>query len=210
LAASVDDRAQRLQEGLASIRVLERSERPRDGLQVGAATHAAPAHAGTGLPDPAEQPRVDGRGEQIRHARQSSRPQNRRDLTSEAAARNQHEPLDALRELVEELHGHPAAQGVPHDVGPLDPDCREQVADAGGMGAQRVVPPRCRRVAVADQVGCDDRVPAGEPLGDGLPVSRGVEHAVDQDHGRAAAGDAVDHPASVKVDLPLLELRHAV
>jgi hypothetical protein len=208
LASRVDHRAQGLQEGLAGVPVLERPQRPGDRLQVGAASHSPAAHAGAGLPESAEQLRLDRRGEHLGHAGQGGRAQQRSDLPAETAARDERKAFDALGELVEELHRDAAAERVPDDRRPLDPDRREQVADAGGVSAERVVPARRRRITVPDQVGRDHRVAGCKPLGDGLPVARGVEHAVDQDDGRPAAGDPVDHAASVQGDLPLLETRH--
>ena len=98
--------------------------------------------------------------QQRRHARQRGAAQQRADLAPEAAARDQHQALDALGELVEELHRHAAAERVPDDRRALDADRREQVADAGGVRAERVVAARRGRVAVADQVGRDHRVVA--------------------------------------------------
>src|SRR5436190_3384172 len=61
---------------------------------------------------------------------------------------------------------------------------------------------------MADQVGRDHRVLAREPRRNVLPVSRRVHHPVYQHQGRAAAGDPVDHPVPVQLDLPFLEVRN--
>ena len=74
------------------------------------------------------------------------------------------------------------------------------------MRAERVVAAGCGRVAVADQVGGDHRVGVGEAKRHRLPVARRVHHPVDQDHGRAAPGDPVDHAVPVQLDLPGVEL----
>jgi hypothetical protein len=126
---------------------------------------------------------------------------------AEAAAGDKRESFDALRELVEELHRHATAERVPDDARTVDPDRRHQVADACGMCAQRVVAARGRRVAVPDQVGCEDRVVARQVQRHRLPVAGGVEHAVDQHDGGPAAGDPVDGATPVQRYLPLLELR---
>ena len=55
---------------------------------------------------------------------------------------------------------------------------------------------------MADQVGRDHRVAVGQRQRDLLPVSRGVDHAVDQDHRRTVARHAVDHPVAVQLDVP--------
>ena len=107
---------------------------------------------------------MDRQREQRGHAGQRGRAQHRADLAAEAAAGDQHEALDALGELVEELHRDAAAERVPDDARALDADRGEQVADAGGVRAERVVAARRRRVAVADQVRGDDGVVAREAL----------------------------------------------
>ncbi len=73
----------------------------------------------------------------------------------------EHEALDSLGELVEELHGDAAAKRVPDDRRAVYADRGEQVADAGGVGTERVVAARRGGVAVADQVGGDHGVVAG-------------------------------------------------
>ena len=132
----------------------------RDRLQVDAGADAALAQARPAVPQPAEHARVDRERQQRRHPRQRGRAQQRADLLAEAAARDQRQPLHALGELVEELHRHAAAERVPDDRRAIDPDRGEQVADAGGVGAERVVAARRRGVAVADEVGRDDGVVA--------------------------------------------------
>ena len=99
----------------------------------------------------------------------------------------------------------PPPREWPTIVAPLDPDGGQQVADAGGVGAEGVVAADRGAVAVAEQIGRDHRVALGELEGDLLPVLGGVDHAVDQHHGRAVAGDPVDRPVAVELDLPLVE-----
>jgi hypothetical protein len=79
------------------------------------------------------------------------------------AARDQPEALDPLGELVEELHRNPAAEGVADDRGAVDPDGGEQVPDAAGMSAERVVAADRGRVAMPEQVRGDHRVAVGQP-----------------------------------------------
>ena len=67
----------------------------------------------------------------------SSLPQHRRQLGAEAAAADQHEPLDALRELVGELQGDPAAETVTDDGRGGMAEHDEQVAQRGGQHAAR-------------------------------------------------------------------------
>ena len=66
-------------------------------------------------------------------------PQRPRHLAAEAAAGDQCQSLDALGELVEELHRHAAAERVADDRRAVDAQPGEQVADAGGVGAEGVV-----------------------------------------------------------------------
>ena len=58
---------------------------------------------------------------------------------------------------------------------------------------------------MAEQIGRDHRVALGELEGHLLPVLRGVDHPVDQHHGRPVAGDPVDDLVAVELDLPLVE-----
>ena len=93
-----------------------------------------------------------------------------------------------------------------YDCCAFDSDRGEKVADAGRMRAERVVAAGRGRVAVADQVGGNHRVGVGEAKRHRLPVARRVHHPVDQNHGRAAPSDSVDHAVAVQVDLPRVEL----
>ena len=68
---------------------------------------------------------------------QSRRPQDRADVRPEAAAGDQHQPLDHLRKLVGELHRDAAAERVADQGRPLVAEGQHQVAEAAGEGAQR-------------------------------------------------------------------------
>ena len=171
LPVHVDHRAQRLQERLARVGVLERPQRACDRLQVYAAGERSLAQAPPAAGQRFEHARLDRQRQQRRDARQRGGAQHRADLTAEAAAGDQHQALDALGELVEELHRHAAAERVPDDARAVDPDRCQQVADARGVRAERVVAARRRGVAVPDQVGRDDRVIACQLHRDGLPVA---------------------------------------
>jgi hypothetical protein len=100
--------------------------------------------------------------DQAADAGQGSGPQGRADLAAQAAGGDQRQPLDPLRELPEELHRDTGAERVADDGRPVHSDRDEQVADRGGVGAERVVAARRRRVAVADQVGRDHPMAVGE------------------------------------------------
>ena len=85
----------------------------------------------------------------------------------------------------------------------------QQVAQAAGEGAERVVAAAGRRGAVAGQVGGDHGVVARQRLDHRFPVLAGAGHAVDQQQDRPGAGfDEVDR-AAVDVDRPRSRLGHA-
>ena len=69
-----------------------------------------------------------------------------------AAAVDQDEPVAVLRELERESRGDPTAEGVPDDRGAGVPERGEQVTDAGGVAAERVVGPGRRGGPVSEQV----------------------------------------------------------
>ena len=206
LPARVDHRAQRLQESLPGLGALERAQGADDRLDVDALRPAAALEPRGEVVDRVDHPRL--RRERERRGGepgQRRRPQHRAHLGAEPAARDQRQPLDPLRELPEELHRDPAAERVPDHRRRADPERGEQVADRRSVGADRVVAARGRRVAVADQVGSDHRVPVGELERDPLPVPRRVDHPVDENHRRTAADGAVDHLVAVELGLPGVE-----
>ena len=122
------------------------------------------------------------------------------DLAPEAAARDEHEALDAFRELVAELHRHAAAERVPDDRRALVPEREQQVADHARERAEREVGRRLVRGAVTEQVRRDHRVVAGEPVEDVAPALGAGGDAVDQDQRRALAEHAVGDRVPVKLD----------
>ena len=123
------------------------------------------------------------------------------DLAAETAAPDQDEALDALGELVGELHRDPAAEGVADDRGAVVAEGGDEVADAARVGAERVVAARLGRVAVAEQVGRDDRVLGGEAGDDRRPGVRGARDAVQEDEQRALAALVEAHAVTVEDDL---------
>jgi hypothetical protein len=91
----------------------------------------------------------------------------------------QHEALAAHGGLVGEPGGHSPAQRVAHEGGGLDAEHAEQVAHAVGVGRYGVVGAGLSD-ALAQQVGGDDRVVAGEGVDSGQPALRAVIYAVQQ------------------------------
>ena len=102
------------------------------------AEHAARQRGRRVAGDGAEQQRQDELG-----AGQRGGAQREADLRAQPAAVDEHEPLEPLGELVGELHRDPAAERVADDRGPRRcSSSGQQVADAAGVGAERVVAAR--------------------------------------------------------------------
>ena len=110
-----------------------------------------------------------------------------------------------MRELVSELHRHPAAERVADDGSPLDVEDGKQVAHPVGVGSDRVIGARLVRLPVAQQVDGDHREPLREPGLNRLPGRGIVTDPVDQQDHRAGAGDAERAP--ITVQCPKLQLR---
>ena len=102
----------------------------------------------------------------------ASAAEQERDLLAQAAAADQHQPFRSLGELIGELHGDPAAQGVPDDRGPLVAGGDQEVAERGRQSSQRVVGVVLRRVAVAEQVRGEHRRALGQARGSPAARSR--------------------------------------
>jgi hypothetical protein len=89
---------------------------------------------------------------------------------------------------------------VPDQAEPVVPERGEQVADAAGVAAERVVAARLGRLAVAEQVGRDDVRVLAEPLHDLLPLLGARGDAVHQRDDRSAGvgtGLGVAHEVAV-------------
>ena len=119
-------------------------------------------------------------------------------VAAEAAARHEHQALASLGELVGKLHGDPAPERVPDDRHPLVTERGEEVAHSGGVRAERIVAARRRGLAVAEQVGCDEREALGQQRRHVLPGLRRVGDAVQQQEHGAATGGPVRHPVAVQ------------
>ena len=204
LAAGVDHRAHRVQEGLAGAAGLQRGEpgaRARARSPLGAIRPRRSARAQSGP----RTPREVSTGSTQSAPGQRGGAQQQVDLAAEPAAGDEHEPLTALRELVGELHRDAAAERVPDDRHAVVAERGQQVADAAGVGAQRVVPARRGRVPVPEQVGRDDREAVRERGRRRLPRLRRVRDAVQQQEHRAAAGRPVGHRMAVQCQLVAFE-----
>ena len=188
LAVGADHRAQGRQERLAALGVGERRVAARDLGDVGGGPQAeqpepAAEHRARPLPDPG------GGGDEEIGAGQRRRPQDRADVGAEAAAGDQHQALDHLRELVGELQRDAAAERVADQGRPLVAERQQQVAQPAGEAAQRVVAAAGRRERRGR--GSRGRSRCGrsaERLDHRAPVLRGAGHAVDQQQQRSRAG----------------------
>ena len=139
LAGGVDHGAHGVQERLARALVVQRREAAREHGEVAVGRDAAdPEHLGHAAADA-----LDARGRQHREhpvgARERGGAQQQVDLAAEAAAGDQHEPVAALGELVGELHRDAAAERVADDGHVVVAERGKEVADAAGVGAERVV-----------------------------------------------------------------------
>ena len=127
-------------------------------------------------------------------------------LTSgpETAGGDQDHPLGALGELVGELHRHAAAEAVADHRHLVDPEHGEQVTHAVGVAADAVVGARLVREPVAEQVGGDHRVAAGQRVDDRLPRRVVAAEPVKEQQRRPLAH--LDEGPSVAVDGDELDL----
>ena len=164
LALGADHRAQGREEGLAARRRrrARRSRgRPRRRRRWAAgrpSPRPRPSTEPTWLPTPAV-----GGDEEI-GAGQRRGAQDRAHLGPEAAAGDQHQALDHLRELVGELHRDAAAERVADQGRALVAEGEQQVAQAGGEAAERVVAAAGSESPWPGQVGGDHGVVAGQRL----------------------------------------------
>ena len=123
--------------------------------------------------------------------------QDRAHLGAEPAAGDQHQAFDHLRELVGELHRDAAAERVTDHGGALVAERQQQVAQAAGQRADRVVAATGLGGTVAGKIGGDHGVVAGQRLDHLAPVLACAGDAVDQQQHRPLAGLHVGDRAAV-------------
>ena len=128
--------------------------------------------------------------------RRRGRAQQRVHLGSDAAGADEHQPLGPFRELVGELHRHPAAERVADHGYPVDVEHAEQVAHPVGVPGDGVVRSRLVDPPWPSRSGAmtvwSGRAAASRPA-----RLRAVADAVDEQEGRAAAGHPVRPPVAV-------------
>ena len=201
LAAEIDDPPERVQERRARRAVRERGVAAQDLADVGVDAQPDAAEQAPHRPAGTDELIVDEQREHELGAREAGRPQQRRDLAAEPAAAHEHEALAVLGELVGELHRHAAAERVPDERRPLVPERDQQIADAARVGAQRVVAARLGRLAVAEQIGSDDREVLREVREHVGPGGRRRRDPVHHHDHRAAPRRAVEDVVAVQDDL---------
>ena len=146
-----------------------------------------PAH----VADPIGDPPREQDGHHLLGERQGKDAEQPAHLAAETATADEHQSVAQLRVLVGELHRHPTAEGVTDHGRARNIERGEQVPQPAGVGAQRVVTHRLRRVPVTHQVGSEDVIRPRERRHDVLPRTRATRQPVDQHDGLASAGPAV-------------------
>ena len=209
LARRIDDRACGVEEGAARPRVAQRREPERRSTHVGVRAQADPAHQRAGEPGDLARPPSREQREHPLGTGQRRRAEHPPDLLAQAAARHEREALDALGELVGELHRDPAAHRVADDGRALVPERGHQVAQPVGVGAERVVAARLGRAAVAEQVRRDDGVPLGQRRDHLAPGVRARGDPVDEQHDRSGPRRGVRDGVAVQAQLVPLQDAHA-
>ena len=210
LAAGADDRAQRGQEGGPAVgvgRATRSRGRPRRRPAFGRSAdgrEAAPERRSDAPAAPAV-----AAMKQV-GAGQRRRAQDRADLRAEAAAGDEHEPLDHLGELVGELHRDPAAERVADERRALVAE-RERADRAGRRRAPRAssrrrrgADPPCPGRSGAMTVWCRA---SGSITS--CQFSEVARHPVDQQQDGALARLGVGHRPAVERQRPDLDRAHA-
>jgi hypothetical protein len=99
---------------------------------------------------------------------------------------------------------------VPDEGDPLDAEVVEQVAQRGGVRAERVVTRRLRGVPVPEEVGDHHAVVVIDQVDEVPPLSPGTEDPVDEEHDRARAAVDVRQLVPVQHDAVRSQLGHVV
>ena len=202
LSVPVDHGAQHMPDGGPHRRILEGVVDLRDLIDVLGAGQAR----GVREPQRRQIDMADARqGECAHHlveSRGGHRPDHRTHLRTHAAGSDQHDPLGQFGELVGKLHRDAAAEAVSDDRDPFDPQHGQQIAHPVGVPAQRVVGARFGRLAVAEQIGRDDRVMAGQQSDDRIPGVVVAGHAVQQQQRRPRAELDEGAPMAVHRHVP--------
>ena len=188
LAAGADHGAQGRQEGLAALGVGERGVAARHLGDVGARPHPDAAEPAADRASPRARPMpAVARDEEV-GAGQRGGAQHGADLGAEAAAGDQHQALDHLRELVGELHRDPAAERVADQGRALVAEREQEVAQAGGEGAERVVAAAGSELPWPGRSGAITVWSRASGSSTWRPVLGAARHAVDREQRPGPAG----------------------
>jgi hypothetical protein len=201
LTIEIDDGAERAEERPTIGCVDERGVAPPDLLAGRREAHApASEHAAKARRRVPEGVGADEREERLGEGR-GQRAQHGVDLGAETAAADENDPLAALRELIGELQDDPAAEGLADEGGALVAERIQQVAQQARVRAEGVVAARFGGLAMAEQIGCDDRVVLGE-RGHRVPPRQGASrHAVHEDDHRTPTRGAVRDAVPVEGEM---------
>ena len=201
LSSRFDHRSQRLDERLSGFNVPERPIAAGEFAEVRARLQPETAQKSADRGSRAQQTWLDEDGQHELGSGEGGRTQQEMHLSPETATRHEPEPLDALRELVRELHRYPTPQRVPDERRSLVAEDDHQVPDPACVGAQRVVAPRLRRLAVPEQIRREHGDSLREPREHLAPGVRGGGDAVHENQHRALAAGEVAHSVPVQGDL---------
>ena len=190
LAARVDHSPGGGQEGPPAVRIAQRREAMPDSGQVRSRPPPDPGQHPAEHLHAVEHPARGSHLEDQLRARERGRAQQGVDLAAQSAAADQDQALHPVGEQVAELQRDATAEGVADQGDLFDVEAVEEVAQGGGMGAERVVAHRLRRGTVAEQVGHDHPVGIVQPVDQVCPVAVRAEETVDEeDRGSAPTVD---------------------
>ncbi|HEY6471249.1 MAG TPA: hypothetical protein VIY26_00060 [Acidimicrobiales bacterium] len=180
LASPIDARAEGAKDGSASLGVGQGVEDGKDLDRVASERRVEDAQQAGAGPTHCTHWRQPQEGHQDLSTGYRGETQKRADRTPDAPAADENETFAALGELVGELRGDAAPERVPDDGHSIHSEHRDKVPHAVGKAGDRVVGPRLLGAPMAQEVGRDDRVVAGEFVEDGPPGVRAVADAVDE------------------------------
>ncbi len=118
-------------------------------------------------------------------------------IRAHPAGRYQYHPFATLGELVGELHGDAAAQGMADHCHPVDTEHRQKVTHPARVSADGIVTARLVGLTVTEQVRHNHRPPPREQRNEAAPALRVVPDSVDEQQRRATARPYIGPPISV-------------
>jgi len=128
------------------------------------------------------------------------------EFSAKTPARDQDQPLGALRELVGELHRHPSAERMSDERASLLSEHLEKIAEDVRISAERVVTARLRRFAVSKKIGRDDSVVRAKSRNHLFPGNRAPRNAMKEYYERTAPSRPIEIRLSVQIDARAFQL----